>query len=451
MNNFRTIPKTNKSRFYFQVVILVGLAAIIDSCVPAGTATSSSTKSSYYEKQLRMDDLIYEDNIKSVMLYPVSGQNTDAFQPPIVSLYQYLPLTLEFEELGTTYTNYYAKIVNCTADWTPSQVPDMQILSEYNEYTINQYNMSSSTYTPFVHYKFNLPKVKQSGNYILMVYRDGNQSDFVLTRRFIVYENLINISPRLTMAVNPDVRETHQQLDFVINYPTFNIQNVNDLKVVVRQNYRWDNAIIDMKPLYIRENEKTLDFQFFNNENCFKGYNEFRVFDIRNVRYAALNVEALQHTNNKLELKLMEDKSKMGRAYELTPDINGRFLLGRAETNNDPLQADYVKVNFTLKSEKTAGSVYIIGGLTDWKINKNFLMVYDEASKTYKGQALLKQGYYNYMYALKQDNSNNYDLSFFENSYSVTENVYDILVYFRPFGGLTDKVIGYKTANLSGR
>lgn len=428
------------------------LLILIASCVPAGSVTNSTSKSNYYEKQLKMDDLVYEDNIKAVQFYPVSGQNTDVFQPAIVNLFQYLPLQLEFDEIGSTYSNFYVKIINCNADWTPSQVPDMQILNEYNEYTITQYNVSSSTYTPFVHYKFNLPKVKQSGNYVLVVYRDGNQSDFILTRRFIVFENLINITPRLTMAINPDVRETHQQLDFVINYPTFNIQNINDVKVMVRQNYRWDNAIIDLKPLYIRENEKTLDFQFFNNENCFKGYNEFRVFDMRNVRFAALNVESLQHGNNKLEIKLMEDRSKEGRSYELTPDINGRFLLGRAETNNDPLQTDYVKVNFSLKSPKVVGgSVYIIGALSDWKLNKNYLMVYDEASQMYKGQILLKQGYYNYMYALKKDNSESIDLSFFENSYSVTENVYDILVYFRPFGGLTDKVIGYKTANLLGR
>ena len=53
------------------------------------------------------------------------------------------------------------------------------------------------------------------------------------------------------------------------------------------QNKRDDNAIRNLKPSFIRENE--LDYDY-SKENVFSGGNEFRYFDIRTIRRNGENV-----------------------------------------------------------------------------------------------------------------------------------------------------------------
>ena len=64
----------------------------------------------------------------------------------------------------------------------------------------------------------------------------------------------------------------------------------------------------------------------------------------------------------------------------------------------------------------------------------------------YETNVLLKQGYYNYTYLLV-DKNNPAVRSTVEGNYYETENVYTILVYYKPFGGRTDELIGIGTLN----
>jgi hypothetical protein len=45
--------------------------------------------------------------------------------PPVLPLDQPVPLLLEFDELGNAFKNYRAKIFHCNADWSLSQLNDM--------------------------------------------------------------------------------------------------------------------------------------------------------------------------------------------------------------------------------------------------------------------------------------------------------------------------------------
>jgi hypothetical protein len=71
-------------------------------------------------------------------------------------------------------------------------------------------------------------------------------------------------------------------------------------------------------------------------------------------------------------------------------------------------------------------------------------MTYDFEDNSYKGNLLFKQGFYNYTYAtvdkFNKVNTNEVNGTFFE-----TENEYIVITYFKPFGGLYDRVIGIGT------
>ena len=107
-------------------------------------------------------------------------------------------------------------------------------------------------------------------------------------------------------------------------------------------------------------------------------------------------------------------------------------------------EADYAKINFKLISEKIEfGDIYIYGKLSDWMINDDFKLKYNEKEKIYEADILLKQGYYNYNYALKDTINNTVDFSFIEGTHYQTKNDYYIYVYHRGPENRYDKLIGF--------
>ena len=71
-------------------------------------------------------------------------------------------------------------------------------------------------------------------------------------------------------------------------------------------------------------------------------------------------------------------------------------------------------------------------------------MKYLEEKGIYHAKILLKQGIYNYIYALEKPNKERDDRTL-EGSYRQTTNDYDILVYYSPFGARTDYLLGYRS------
>lgn len=415
---------------------------------------TTTTKADNCEKVFYTVDSIYEEQIRTVMFYPNSIENTtkdtltmDVFLPAISSIDQSLPLLLEFDELGTVSQNYYYKILNCEADWTVSSLSPLQYLDNYNEIYISDRELSFNTQYPYVHYKCFMPTVKVSGNYIVKVYRgSGNEDDLIITRRFIIYETLIKITPELRSSSVVEKRNSYQQADFTVSYPDFDIFNpMQNLKMIVRQNNRWDNAITDIKPMYVEENNQLLNYEYFDLTNNFPGGNEYRQFDVRSVRYKALNIAKVKRDSVtlKTEETLLVDKSyARDAAYTQYNDMDGKYYVELYETQDTETNPDYVYVNFTLKVPPAEGKVYVFGGLSDWKIDKRFEMTYNENEKAYTAHIFLKQGYYNYKYVVVMPDGKR-DETFFENSFSMTENIYDFIAYYRPVGGRTDRVIGY--------
>ena len=60
-----------------------------------------------------------------------------------------------------------------------------------------------------------------------------------------------------------------------------------------------------------------------------------------------------------------------------------------------------------------------------------------------KKEIYLKQGYYNYHYALNDTSTNSIDVSFIEGSHYQTRNDYYIYVYYRAIGNRYDRLVGF--------
>jgi len=459
----------NKSRLNLQVLeikhwgkpaILLALILLwmgMYSCVPIaqqnGGMADSSNPEYYAETQLRYEDYIYDQNIKTVQCYVQSGHPEEVLTPPVIPLTQEQPIVLEFDQLNTPQQRFLVKFIYCNADWTEARITQMQYMQDFNEFYITNVSPSFNTKVPFFHYRFVVPPVKLSGNYLMVVTTQGGAN--ILSRRLLVYEQRVNVGARPVLATGVQERLTNQQIDFTVYYNQYPLVNpAQEVRVVLRQNHRWDNARVGLRPVFVRDTERKLEFTYFNFENNFRGLNEYRFFDTRSMRSLGANVAAANREVVPEEILLVGDRNRSREAFSSQIDIDGKFIIGNREFGNGPLNGDYNWVTFNLLATQPApGNVYVFGALSGWGLHKNYQLTYNPETQRYTGRILLKQGYYNYHYAVQTGtgSATNPDETFYEGSFNQTQNQYEVLVYYRPPGARTDLLIGYQPLNFNGR
>jgi hypothetical protein len=401
-----------------------------------------------YADELKAIDYTYHQEVKTVLLYPASITAPNVpLPPPVIAMNDPFPLLLEFDKFGSEVERFAVKIISCDADWAISQLSPVEYLDDYNEFYIRDREFSMNTKVRFVHYKFIVPRVKVSGNYLLKVYEENNEENILFTRRFMVHENGAIISSSLATVVGVEEAFRNQQIEFSVGYTDYQVFNPQEqIKVVLRQNFRWDRQITNLKPTFISDFDKRLDYKHFNFENMFKGGNEFRMFDLRNLIARNLNVEFMEYNPSLNHAILYTDKTRNGWAYsKIMDDMNGRFFIQNLLMPNAGTDGDYINVTFRLKTEsEESGGVYVAGGFSDWQLTEDYRMSYIADKQEYQKTILLKQGFYNYQYSFTKNYSTERDDVYFEGTHSRTENNYEIFVYFRPLGFRTDLLIGYK-------
>lgn len=429
--------------------------------------TDTTTAIDYYQPQtLQYDNAVYREGIQSVMFY-IKGIGAAASDPFLHLPPKQLPastvLELSFDELGNTANTYSYKIIHCTADWKPSRLDPFEYIDGFLRDDITNYAYSFNTIQPYVNYRLEIPnrntKVIVSGNYLLKVYANDNENDLVLTRRFVVYENLVSIDMRYTPSSISTYFSTHQRLEFEVQYPLdFSAGSpLLDFYTVILQNGRWDNALKDVKPTFLLSNAMVFSTM---DQTLFAGGNEFRFFDTRCLR-TACSISAQQITrdkNNKddpnYHVWLKPDyPADRYRQFRILYDQNGKFNI---EANNAfnyyTLDADYAYVHFVMPAEKpieSNGNIYVFGAFSDWQTRPDLMMRYNRAEKRYEGKAFLKQGVYDYQYVLQKDGWAQPDAGLLEGNYLNTENYYTVIIYQHLPAKRYDRVVGFLTVRVN--
>ncbi len=426
---------------YFQFkLIRWSTLLIFAGCVPLDQATTSLSTGSSGTKKLELDNRAYEENVKTVRLYPQQDSYDEVIQPAVIPLQTNRNLILEFDQLYGDFQSYYARLIHCDANWEKSRLNNNDFLSQFNDFPITDYQYSFGTRIPYVHYRWIVPSVKRTGNYIIKVYRQGNEADLILTRRFMVYDNRVQIDALVGMSDGITERDFNQQLNFSVRYPDLTAMNpLEEFNVVIRQNKRWDNLLDQLPPTALKEDLRTIEYRYFNLENNFQGGNEFRFFDLRSINVLGQNIASLDRKENRVDAFILKDELNIHRLQGTFQDINGEYVIDNLETDPANITSDYVFVHFFLKSPPISESIFVLGALSDWQSTDENLLTYDSQLEGYTKTILLKQGWYNYMYYMPESN----DPYHFEGSYFETENLYEIFVYYRPIGALADQLVGY--------
>lgn len=397
------------------------------------------------QKKLVYDDRAYEEQIRTVLLYPAQGTNRDYNLPASIPI-DLQNLVLEFDDLQDDRNNYYIKLIHCDYDWKKSILSDLDFMAQYNEQPVNNYTISVNTSIRYFHYLVPVPAVKLPGNYLLIAYREGDTDDVILSKRMMVYANRVSFLQDKQLQGFGTLRATNQQLNFLVNYPKSEIVNpLETVHTIIRQNQRWDNARMQVHPSFIREDKGEMEYRFFDQDNQFKAGNEFRFVDFRSLNFPGQNTGRLDRSQRPFLLTVQKDGSRQQQVYSQYLDLNGQFILDNLDFRGS--SGDYLYVTFTLDATPQTGAVYVLGAFNNWLKSEENKMAYNAKSKQYEATLLMKQGWYDYQYWIE----NNSDCYALEGSHFETENFYEIFVYYRPFRPNADLLIGYYTIRVNQR
>lgn len=393
------------------------------------------------------EDAVNQSDIRTVRLYQQGN-------PRSYPLYEMggAPLTLSFDKFSRDVVNYQYTIEHCTPNWNSSKTSSQVYLEGLRRGFIDDHKTSRNTYHTYIHYKLQFPNAdmqpKIPGNYILKVFREDQQKP-VITRRFYVVNDKVNIAHNLQQPNFPQYRNTHQELDFTINYQR--LKGVSDpfrqFEVVLRQNGRNDNAIRSLQPKYIEGKKLIYDYE---EENLFPGGNEFRALDLRSLDYGGQGVRKLT-LDSIYTAHLNVDESRRFKSHVNYKDNNGWNLTLTRNINDADITSAYVSTYFYLDASpglKQGEAIYVFGGLSNWEIQERCRLQYLKEEGVYYANMLLKQGYYDYKYAISEGpGSHEVNTTRLEGSHYETENRYLVLVYYQdPFRNLF-KLVGARQLN----
>lgn len=365
-------------------------------------------------------------------------------------------MLLQFDVLADEAENLRYTLFHCDADWRRDELEPYEFMRGFESGEIENVEFSFGTLRPFVHYHQSVPAKGaafiHSGNYIVAV--TDEEGDTLLTRRFWVNEGSVRVETSVTKPYDGADLMRRQEVDVTVKSAEFGVQGVSPRpeweRVLVQQNGRLDN-------------QRWLEFSGYDGNglvyryrphNIFDGGNTFRYFDCSNLRTPMYNVMRVEEYGGELFaiIKPEEDRSKKHYLSEKT--LNGGMKVNVRDRQNKALEADYVWVNLSLPMEQPwiDKSVYVVGQLTDWKLDESTRMEYKPEYKAYVKRLLLKQGYYAYQLLVKSyDPRADGEMARsatepLEGDHWETPNTYTVYVYHREPGDRADRLVAVKKA-----
>jgi len=427
----------------------IGFAFLL-GCANAAPTVSNSTRGSEYDRTAGtlQPDRIYSPTIRTVQCFKAGFE----LAAPVIELGGNEQVVLRFDDLAPDIEDLSYTLVHCDHAWKPSDLP----VGVYLEGATNAYlppgRQSYNTLQNFIQYELVVPNLDmrpiRSGNYLIKVYRGGDEEDLVLTRRFLVVEPITAINARVAPTRQVDLRNAAQQVDLTINTNNLPVQDpFGELHVTILQNMRWDDARTGAKPRFVRGTELVYDFP---DQGLFMGGNEFRNFDLKNHRFVTNRIERIVPGIGErvYEAWLQPEAPRTIRRYNNQQDINGKFLVRNDLMDGDPLGADYFLVHFVLPMEAPLmQEPYVYGQLSDWQCQPAFRMQWEVDRKAYHAAVLLKQGFYDFSYVTRSRETDGADIASIEGSHFETENDYTVLLYFTDRMQRLDRLVGVRWLN----
>lgn len=390
----------------------------------------------------------------------VFAQTGNQMSYPQINLGTLGGLELHFDDFDPHLKNYSYTYVRCDENWQPVLQSSFDYIQGFGEVRIRDAKFSSISRTRYVHYNATLPTsssvIKKSGNYLLKVYLDGDTAKLAFERRFLVVDPKVTVAAAVVRPNGSTPAGDRQKLNLSINVSRLQLHNPRQqLKVVVLQNYRWDNAVHQLEPAFMRGAAYE-----YNSERdlLFAAGKEYRWADLQSFRFQSDRVAGVRASANTggnvsagYEVELKTDGERNGVQYMPYADYDGFYKIAASENIQPWYQADYGQVTFRYKTGTgqpyTGQQVYILGQFNQYRKDTASQMHYNASDGVYEKTLLLKQGYYSYIYASAPGADQPAVTDQTEGNYWETENTYTVLVYFQSFSDRAPQLVACTTVS----
>ena len=352
-------------------------------------------------------------------------------------------LDVSFDQLSHEVHYYTYTLRHLDYDWTADDLSPQEYLAGSLTLEITDNEISLNTQQDYTHYRFTFPNEDMrptiSGNYALIIYEDNDPEKVVATACFSVVEPGATIHANVRGNTDIEYSGRYQQLDVEVDLQTpYSSMDNRFAALVVTQNNRTDNAVMNPKPTFVEPQR----IRWQNNRALiFEGGNEYRHFDISSEYFMGQGVDhiSFDHSVSKEALRcsgyhafLFEDELRTG-GYIYNEDANGRYVINREKRDEDDLEADYMWVHWILPAERWLdGSMYVVGDLFENMLSPQTRMEYDAKHNAYVFTAYMKQGGYEWLYLFYNTRTSaSGSAERVEGSYWQTRNSYRLMYYYR--------------------
>ncbi len=353
-------------------------------------------------------------------------------------------LIIEFDVEAQSVPDLNLVFRFCDNNWKPYENLALQNDGYNTEYSIWLQSTPHTLGAGF-HYKGSFPNKNITfpfpGKWQVYITDVQDTSQVYDWGRFIVAEKFIPLKTKIEKGRMQGEISDNNELDRIFNLSVeFNIPdslypaNIEQIEII--ENHKDEYPVLLTKERYV-------DHHFFewNGTNEFKFKvdnlkpgNEYRRVNLKNKNLYSPPVTKA-HFYNSIDYSRFYRKGKK--------DFNGGFKL----VNYKNEYADYMTAIFEFKPPNPAGEdIFIVGPFTNWEVLPGYKL--DLKNSVYSIGIDLKRGVYDYQYVTGVINGNkveDIDWYIYEGNFWETENVYNILLYYRTddLGGY-DKIIGFK-------
>jgi len=386
------------------------------------------------------ENICYSSRLKTLQV----KVNGEWGEPPVMLLGGNNWMEISFDDLQASYQRYTYSITHCDADWTQSDLLTSEYMTGFNDQRIDDYEPAIGTEIDYCHYTLTLPNEENqllvSGNYKVEIFEDG-EDEPIAQACFSIIEPRVGVEIDVTSNTDIDTYETHQQVNFAVNYSGYSVSNpVSEFKYIVQQNHRWDNHATDLRPTLMQVNRLIFNH---NRSLIFDAGNEYRRFEILDEYVPTMHVDEMTREGDYYHAWLFADEQRINYLYD--QDQDGRYWIRNDDNVGNDTESDYFYTHFTLQMPPVAGgNVYLFGDLTNNQMTEEYKMEYNLIDHQYELVTPLKQGSYNYMYIFRYDGDSVGKTHPCEGDFHQTENEYYVYVYHRPFGLRYDKLVGFQ-------
>lgn len=389
---------------------------------------------------------VHDNQIHTVQLYKQGWETS----PPVLYLGSNETMVLAFDDLSPRVRNLWYSFEHCNHNWEADDLPYNEFYDGFESNPITEYAFSVGTVVNYIHYRLVFPnencRFKASGNYKIKVFEDNNPEKILFTARFYIVEPKATMEIQLLRPEIPRYMQRYQQYKIKLMPNCFDSHNLRDeITTLVLQNLNPHT----MQKSYLSELKGGSVLIYDDpDSNLFQAGNEFRYFDTKNFKSLTPRIQSTSYLNRYYEIFLTAEVWRNRSRYSRETDMNGKFFIANQQGINKDRDADYVMVHFTLPAAEPLmeGQLYLLGGFNNWECNERSQLRYDLTEKAYKVSLLLKQGYYNYLIAYRNEKGK-VDLSYVEGNHFETENDYYVFVYYKPYTARYERLIGYSMIN----